>query len=139
MKFVIDPAMPAEVRRMSLPLVKGHAQIAPSWLKTMTVTWDPRDGECIAYICVRNEYRDACITICPHFIGCSADERVATLRHEFAHLYTTPIKTVAVDSLKNIVGADYPTPGSRVAECEIDRVHEAMTEDLATLFEKLGA
>lgn len=127
--------IPAEVRAVVEPLVEKYLVLAPGWLKEVSVYWD--EGSSGAAMTTRDEYRDCILYVGPWFLSCDADERDSIIRHEYMHLYTTPIKRIAFDCIQNIVGPDYPTPGSRIAECEIDRLHEAMTEDLSILIGRL--
>lgn len=139
MKVLYDRSMPKEVREVVAPLVKRYSNYFPQWLNTLHVQWDGDTADANAMMTTRYDYRECILHVCPHFLDCTERERDRTIRHEFMHAYTTPIKTIATEALRNLLGDDYPSTGSRVVECAIDRIHEAMTEDLAIFTERIDA
>ena len=82
------------------------------------------------------DYRYMQINITPGSFTATSDG-VDYMRHEIAHWYTAPIMDAAIASIKEILGSEYPTPGSRVAERYIDHVLEECNVDLEQAFKRV--
>ena len=139
MRIIVDKSVPKEVRDCALPIIKRFSKYAPNWLNIIRVFWDSENPDATATMTTQYEYRNCALTLCPYFFNSEPSERERTIRHEIMHLYTTPIKAEAYGCIQKLFGSEYPTAGCAIAEEAINKVHEAMTEDLAIFTERLDA
>lgn len=135
-KVIFCPSVPVEIHEA----VSGHIiraiPVLPAWVNTCHVYYEA-EAEHYACVIVQTQTRNITLTISGYFLKVGHEKRERVIFHEFAHCYTSPISDAARESLKAIVGNDYPTPGSKVANLFVDEMMEQATEDLAALFQRL--
>jgi hypothetical protein len=130
------PAIPPDVRAMAEPLLQKWKHIIPSWCERVFVSWEQADN-CKLQIFVREDQRDAILEIHPDWVS-FPEERERAIVHELCHFYNAPLKDWAKSCIERIIGNDYPTPGSEVAEHGLDEACERTNGDLIALVMRLA-
>lgn len=135
-RVVFCPSVPTEIHEA----VSGHIiralPLLPAWVNTCHVYYEA-ESDHYACVIVQTQSRNVTVTISGNYLKIDNEKRELVIIHEFAHCYTAPTADAARESIKAIVGSDYPTPGSKIAELYVDEMMEQATEDLAILFQKL--
>lgn len=128
-EFIDDWA--AAIADQVAPILNDLVPYAPSWLHRLTVQYRS-DLDCNAEITVQQEYRQAALRIAGGAFD--NDGKLARiLCHEFAHLYTLPMQSVAM-KLSIHAFPDGPTPGTRLHDDWVRETCEGATEDLSRVF-----
>ena len=131
-KFVDDWAEALQSRLA--PTLEKLAPFAPSWCKEIEVQWCP-GLDALAEISIQEPYRRAFLRIGSGLFN--REDRIdALLCHEFAHLFTLPMKKVAQRFAEHVF-PDGPTPGTRIFDEWTQDCCEGATEDLSLVFLEL--
>lgn len=116
------------------PTLEKLARYAPSWCREIEVQWCP-GLDALAEISIQEQYRRAFLRIGAGLFN--AEPRIdALLCHEFAHLFTLPMKKVA-QRFSEHVFPDGPTPGTKIYDEWVNDCCEGATEDLSLVFLEL--
>ena len=116
------------------PVLEELARYAPSWCHEIEVAWYP-GLEALAEISIQQEYRKAFLRIGAGTFN--REDRIdALLCHEFAHLFTLPMKKVAMRFAEHVF-PDGPTPGTKIYDEWVGECCEGATEDLSIVFQEL--
>ena len=135
MTVLFDPLMPPPF----IPLIQEAWEkvkpLVPPYIDRVSFCWRPESES--AMNCNHDQaYRMLSVGITPgSFDGWSQPEDY--LRHEIAHWFNAPLEDAALKVIKAILGDDYPTPGSRVAEDYLRHVCESVNVDLEQTFKRL--
>lgn len=121
-------------RKRIEPTLSKLAEFAPTWCKEIEVQYTP-GLEALAQISANECYRRAFLQIGSGLY--TREDRIdALLCHEFAHLFTLPMKKVA-QRFSEHAFSDGPTPGTRIYDEWVNDSCEGATEDLSDVFLKL--
>lgn len=106
----VDP-LPGEVRDAFGAALLPVLSLAPAWLHTLNVRWEPNgppssedDGGPPPTLSVvaSPEYREATVFVGPTFLSEQARERLNLVRHEFLHLPLAEMDAVVVSLLARL-------------------------------------
>jgi len=136
MKWTWRTSVPPEVKVLAEPILLKWEHLVPVWCTEISVYWIEDDGAS-ASIKVRESQRDAELFIHPNWVT-FPDSREDALIHELCHFYNAPLKIEATDSMRAIIGNDYPTPGSKVFEDRLADCIERQNNDLVALISRLA-
>lgn len=83
------------------------ARFAPGWMETLTVRYDPAEGD-IASVSSSPEYRNAAIRVGNSFFADDASERRVSLTHEVMHGHIETLAYVFNALLESTTEEDSP-------------------------------
>ena len=127
-----DPNMPPALVPLIEELFEQLRILVPPQVHNVHFNWHPDSGAGMS--CDHDQaYRIMRIGITPGTFEASANP-LRYLCHELAHWFNAPIADAAEAAIKDIIGPEYPTPGSRVAKTYLDDVTEAANTDLEQAF-----
>jgi hypothetical protein len=136
LRIVYTEGFPAEVKGIVEPLFEKWKGLAPCWCTEIVVYWK-EDLSAKLSISVDEAQRSAEFFVHPNFMT-FAHNRERAFVHELCHFYNSPLRWEAKETIEKIVGPDFPTPGSRIAESRLDEVGERQNNDLVALILKIA-
>ena len=134
-RFDIDPSMPAPFIPLIKSLVKRLQVLIPPSVESIYVSWDPERDAGMASSHDRS-YRQISLVVTPQTFE-TPDHSLRYFVHEFGHWFTARMLDAALDCIREIIGPDHPTPGSRVAEIHLRTILEQQNTDLEGVLMKL--
>ena len=127
------PSVSPEVRAIFEPDIQKLLWLLPTWVQEFFVDLDG-EKTCGMESSVNYDYRRFVLTLTGHSLQATND-RKDMLCHEFAHAYTTPIKSKAMMLIDSVLPEDKDI--HKIADDILIDHHEGMTTDLGKLFYKI--
>lgn len=119
--------VPDEVRATVEPILDRWLHLLPTWVHELAVKYDPSNDN-NALMGSEPHYRRAHLTVTGWFFRADADERDATIVHEFCHVPLHPLTDWTRDLIERLAGDDERLAGWLRSEWQ-ERV-EAATCDM---------
>lgn len=115
------------------PLIERNLALLPAWLQGLYVKWNAEAEGGTGMMCnVDEPHRLFRLIVCPSTFD-TENQAERYIRHEFMHAYTSPICDAGQEGIKDILGPDHPTPGSRAVDTRLLEACERATTDLEAL------
>lgn len=134
-KFWFSEKLPVEVKNSVKDVLVKNEVLIPSWCNEVCICWD--DGEdsvdFSAYVETQYAYRKADLYICPAFLREDAYDRDLTIKHELAHIVSSPL-LFFVQQVTGIMVDEEDDKYTKLILRESKEKSESMTEDLARIF-----
>lgn len=123
----LPDTLDSEIRR----LVGAWKHVLPTWVQTLTVTYDDTDPDDYATSCPMYEQRVALVSFHPAFWSLDPEQRAITLLHEFCHICLSPVDAT-YEALRD-QGVKNPRLAAWADE-QYRQSNEAVVSDLAAAF-----